>query len=100
MGKRTTITIETRSFVVLRSEGTTRAWCSVCNTECEVIAIEPVGRAELPDLQQWLSSAGVHKAYSADGKPLLCLQSILACVQNQTTANRLLAGDQAQKETP
>ena len=43
MAKRTKITIETESLLVLRARNMRRAWCVACAAEGEVIALEEVG---------------------------------------------------------
>jgi hypothetical protein len=84
MAKRTKITIETESLLVLRGRNMTRAWCVTCAAEGEVIALEEVGmisNLERSALEQWLNSGNLHLSQTADGSMRICLNSLLACVQ-------------------
>jgi hypothetical protein len=89
MTKQTTITIETKSLLVLRSRSSRRDWCPVCGAEVEVIAIEPNGLSgqELPAFAQWLKSEAVHRTQAPDGSVLICLGSLLNRVQNTKPAD-------------
>ena len=85
MAKRTKITIETDSLLILRSRNSRRAWCPLCAIESEVIALDNVGvisNLEPPALEEWLNSEELHRSQAADGSVLICLNSLLARVQN------------------
>jgi len=85
MAKRTNITIETDSLLILRSRNSRRAWCPLCAIESEVIALDNVGvisNLEPPALEEWLNSEELHRSQAADGSVLICLNSLLARVQN------------------
>jgi hypothetical protein len=84
MTKRTTITIETKSLVVLRSRSSRRAWCPRCAADVEVIAIEPtnVSNHESAAIAQLLESDAVHRFTARDGSTLICLSSLLNHAQN------------------
>jgi hypothetical protein len=85
MAKRMKITIETDSLLILRSRNSRRAWCPLCATESEVIALDNVGvisNLERPALEEWLNSEELHRSQAADGSVLICLNSLLARVQN------------------
>jgi|SRR5690242_14953991 hypothetical protein len=88
--KRTTITIETTSLLILRSKGSTKAWCPLCLARVEMFLFENV--AQLTDrasvLGQWLDSGEVHRVESIDGSSLLCLDSLLARAQKTNPATR------------
>jgi hypothetical protein len=84
MAKRTKITIETESLLVLRGRNMRRAWCVACAAEGEVIALEEIGlisNLERSALEQWLNSGNLHLSQIADGSTRICLNSLLACVQ-------------------
>lgn len=90
MAKRTTITIETDSLLVLRGRSSLRAWCSRCATEVEVIAMEDAGvisnleqpaLLEQSALEEWLNSEELHHLQATDDSALTCLNSLLARVQ-------------------
>ena len=84
MAKRTRITIETESLLILRGRKSLRAWCPQCGVEAEMIPLDDVGvvsnqspaegqaRAESPDL---------HHTKTADGTRLICLNSMLKRVR-------------------
>jgi hypothetical protein len=84
MTKQTTITFETNSLLVLHSRNSRRAWCPVCGVEVEVIVVEPgrVSDRQAPAFDQLLNSGDVHRVEAPDGSVLICLNSLLARVQN------------------
>jgi hypothetical protein len=85
MAKQTKITIETDSLLILRSRNSRRAWCPLCAAEGEMIALESVGvvsNLERPALEEWLNSGKLHRSQATDGSVLVCLNSLLARVQN------------------
>jgi len=86
MAKQTTITIESKSLLILRSKGSTQAWCPLCGAHVEMFFFEtgPVPE-HAPALAKWLSSGEVHRVESADGSSLVCLNSLLACAQKHQT---------------
>jgi len=85
MAKRTTITVETDSLLILRGRNSTRAWCPRCAAEVEMIAMKETGVISNLDqhaLEEWLSSEELHRLRASDGSTLTCLNSLLARVQN------------------
>lgn len=85
MAKQTRITIETDSLLVLRGHICRRAWCPQCGAEMEVLALEDIGvisNLDRPALENWLNSGDLHRWQDPDGSPLICLNSLLARVQN------------------
>jgi len=92
MAKQTTITIETESLLILRGRTSRRGWCPRCQREVELIAIEDTGlvtNLQRPALEEWINSDEIHRLRAPDGPALICLDSLLARVQNtnQLTAN-------------
>jgi hypothetical protein len=85
MGKRTTITIETSSLLILSSRSTVRSWCPKCAAEQQMIAFENTGERAL---EQWLNSGELHRSQTDGGSWLICLNSLLACVQNTKKEKR------------
>lgn len=86
MSKRTKITIETNSLLILQGRVFRRAWCPQCAAEGEMIALETAGvisKLERPVLEDWLNSGKLHRSQTADGSGLICLNSVLALVQNK-----------------
>jgi hypothetical protein len=76
--RRTQITIETHSLVVLRRRRLIRFWCSECGAETEFVPVE--------NLDQLLDS-GADKANSRSGKGTLHLGkapdgSVVVCVKS------------------
>ena len=85
MAKQTKITIETDSLLILRGRNSNRGWCPQCAAEAEMIALENVGVISNLDqtaVEGWLNSGKLHRSKSASGSTLICLNSLLARVQN------------------
>jgi hypothetical protein len=64
MAKRTRITIETDSLLILRSRSSKRAWCTRCAAEVEMIALKHAGvvsNLELEAPEEWLNSGELHR---------------------------------------
>jgi len=88
MTKQTTITIETESLLILRGRNSTRAWCPRCAAEGEMIALENtdvISNLAKAALEEWLNSEELHRVQATDGSALICLNSLLARVQNKIT---------------
>ncbi len=80
MAKRTKITIEADSLLVLRGRSSLRAWCPQCAAEGEMISLDGVGVISnlLPaEVEAWLESEAIHRLQAADRSPLICLNSLL-----------------------
>jgi hypothetical protein len=89
MAKQTKITIETDSLLILRGRNSKRAWCPLCAAEGEMIALDNAGvvsNLDRPALEEWLNSGQLHQSQAADGTALICLNSLLARVQNTKIA--------------
>jgi hypothetical protein len=85
MGKQTKITIESDSLLILRGRSSCRAWCQRCSTDSEMVALENIGVISNLDrtaLEEWLNSGELHHSRAADGSAQVCLNSLLARVQN------------------
>ena len=88
MAKQTKITIETDSLLILRGRNSTRAWCARCAAEAEMIALESVGvisNLDRSSVAEWLNSGELHWSRTGEGSELICLNSLLARVQNTKT---------------
>jgi hypothetical protein len=88
MAKQTKITIETDSLLILRGRSSTRAWCALCAAEAEMIALENVGvisNLDRSSVEEWLNSGELHRSRTSEGSDLICLNSLLARVQNTKT---------------
>jgi hypothetical protein len=80
MAKRTTITLETDSLLVLRGRQLLRGWCPACGAEGEMIRLHEVGvisNLTAPEVEAWIQSEDLHHMTAADGHPLICLNSML-----------------------
>jgi hypothetical protein len=80
MAKRTTITVETDSLLVLRGRKPQRAWCPQCLAEGDMIPMNEVGVISnlLPqEVEAWIQSDELHHIQTADGVHLICLNSML-----------------------
>jgi hypothetical protein len=85
MAKQTKITIETDSMLILRGRNSNRAWCPRCAAEVDMITLDNVGVISNLDraaVEEWLNSGELHRSKSANGSALICLNSLLARVQN------------------
>ena len=89
MAKRTKITIETDSLVILRGRSSVLGWCPQCAAQGDMIPIEGLGvisNLAPIEVEQWLESEAIHRSQAADGASLICLNSLLKRVQKTKTA--------------
>lgn len=84
MAKRTKITIETDSLLVIRRRRTLRAWCPQCAAESEMIPFE--GAKVISKVESWVESKAIHRSYGVDGSSLICLNSLLKLASKTKTA--------------
>lgn len=85
MAKQTKITIESDSLLILRGRSSRRALCPLCGTDAEMITFENIGVISNLDrtaVEQWLNSGELHRSQGADGSAQVCLNSLLARMQN------------------
>lgn len=85
MAKQTTITVETSSLLILQGRVSRRAWCPQCAAAGDMIAVENTGAISNLDpraLERWLTSGQLHRTNARDGSSVVCLNSLLACLQN------------------
>jgi hypothetical protein len=90
MAKRTKITIETDSLLVLRGRRSLRAWCPGCGAEGEMIPLKDlavVSNLPAPEVEAWMQSEELHYTQAADGAHLVCLNSMLKRVAKTKTAS-------------
>jgi hypothetical protein len=88
MAKKTKVTIETDSLLILRGRSSLRAWCPRCGAEAEMIALNDTAvmtNLDQAALDQWLNSDELHRSQTSDGSKLICLNSLLARVQKGQT---------------
>lgn len=80
MAKQTKITIETDLLLVLRGRKPLRAWCRECGAEEEMIPLNEVGivsNLAPAEVGAWMREKGLHQTRTAEGSPLICLNSML-----------------------
>jgi hypothetical protein len=90
MAKRTTITVETDSLLVLRGRKLLRAWCPKCGAEGEMIPMNEVGvisNLTPPEVEAWIQSEDLHHTRSTEGHPLICLNSMLKRVHKAKSSS-------------
>jgi hypothetical protein len=85
MTRKTTITIETSSLLILQERNARGAWCPVCGANVEMVE---VSSQEMPALDPWLRSRHVHRSETPEGVALLCLNSLLQLAQTTKPADR------------
>ena len=86
MAKRTKITIDTDSLLILRGRSSLRAWCPLCAAQGDMIALENVGvisNLAPSEVEEWLESKEIHRSQAADGGLVICLNSLLKRTQFQ-----------------
>ena len=77
--KRTEITIETDRILIIRRRRSTRAWCSECGGEADMVGLaeaEAITGAVPPMLPDSAEARGWHLAEGPGGTPLICLKSL------------------------
>ena len=88
MAKKTTITIETDSLLIMRGRNLPRAWCPFCAAESEMIGLANaavISNLDRGAVEDWLNSGELHRSLANDGSELICLNSLVARVQNKKT---------------
>ena len=93
MVKRTRITIETDSLLVLRGRELLLAWCPQCGAEAEMIPLNQVGvvsNQSPAEVQVWMESPDLHLSKTADGAAAICLNSMLHRVRRTRTGEPAL----------
>lgn len=94
MAKHTKITIETDSLLVLRGRKVLCAWCPQCSAQTEMIPFDEIGvvsNLSAEEVENWLESEAIHRSKTADGTPLICLNSLVKRAQktvHQKSTNR------------
>ena len=90
MAKRTKITIETDSLLILRGRTLQRAWCPQCGSEAEMIPLDNVGiisNLSPREVEAWIQSEDLHYSKATDGSPLICLNSMLKRVHKAKSSS-------------
>jgi len=87
VAKLITITIETNSVMVLRARSAGRLWCTLCRSEGELLKFDPRSKdlgAAFAALQAFIASGDVHQHQAPDGSMLICLNSLMAFIDDRT----------------
>lgn len=82
--KRTTITVERDTIMVVRNARAEGIWCSLCGAQVDAIDLPGRGLAELlatNEAREWMASGALHVIHEADGPLRVCLASLLRCFQ-------------------
>jgi hypothetical protein len=90
MAKQTTITIETSSVLIVQVRSSCRTWCPQCAAEGEMVAFDKtnvISNLDQRAVEHWLHSGALHRTNGPDGSLLICLNSLLACLQNAKPGN-------------
>jgi hypothetical protein len=85
MAKRTRVSIETDSLLIVRGQRLLQSWCPQCGGETEMIALDTLGvvsNLSPKEVQAWMESPELHRIRRSDGVELVCLNSILQWVQS------------------
>lgn len=80
MARRTRITIETDSILVVGGKSSLRAWCEECREEVAMIPLDGVGvisNLMPPEVEAWMASEELHHSQTSAGELLICLNSML-----------------------
>ena len=77
--KRSEITVETDRVLIIRRWQVTRAWCSECGGEVEMVSLADIASIVSNPLHVQSDAApqGWHFGQRHDGTPLVCLESVL-----------------------
>ena len=87
MAKQVTITIETRSLLIVHARRA-RGWCDRCSADAELIALERTDAilgADAGVASDWLGAEEVHRSAGPDGSTLICVRSLLARLRKEKT---------------
>jgi len=82
--KKTRITVETETLLVIRRAKAVLAWCPSCRADVDVITLgsdtlaEPVTAAQI---QKWLATSNLHSWRTANGQTQICLTSLFRCFE-------------------
>jgi hypothetical protein len=78
--RRTEVTVENHQVLVIRRLGSTRAWCPQCGTEMDMVRpeqLQTLVAARQAQLDDGVLARAWHVTQDDDGRPLVCLESVL-----------------------
>jgi hypothetical protein len=90
MSRETKITIESDSLLILRGRSSLRAWCPDCASEVEMIPLDGIGvisNLAPREVEEWIQSEDLHHTKTADGAPLICMNSMLKRVRKAKSSS-------------
>ena len=90
MSKETKITLESDSLLILRGRSSLRAWCPDCASEVEMIPLDGIGvisNLAPREVEAWIQSEDLHHTKTADGAPLICMNSMLKRVRKAKSSS-------------
>ena len=90
MSIETKITIESDSLLILRGRSSLRAWCPDCASEVEMIPLDGIGvisNLAPREVEAWIQSEDLHHTKTADGAPLICMNSMLKRVRKAKSSS-------------
>ena len=90
MSRETKITIESDSLLILRGRSSLRAWCPDCASEVEMIPLDGIGvisNLAPREVEAWIQSEDLHHTKTADGAPLICMNSMLKRVRKAKSSS-------------
>ncbi|WP_109487886.1 hypothetical protein [Occallatibacter savannae] len=88
MAKQTNITIETDTLLVLHAGQSLKAWCVRCGAQVQMIPLQGLGLVSnlLPaEVEAWIQSEQLHRSFTPEGAPLLCLKSMIGRIRSPET---------------
>ena len=71
--------METDRICIIRKTHSSRAWCAECGREVDMVGLkeaEAISGITQPTLSDSVGARGWHWAKSADGLPVVCLESV------------------------
>jgi hypothetical protein len=81
--KMTQVTVETDRIQIIRRFCTSRNWCPECAREVEVVGVDEASSLTgmtQPELRACGGTSRWHFSVSAEGSPLICLDSLMKFV--------------------
>lgn len=82
--KRTRITVERDTIMLVRHARAERAWCPICRDEVDVMALGSEALAELlaaNEVQGWIAAGRLHVSREPNAPVRICLPSLLRCFE-------------------
>ncbi|MGB8535111.1 MAG: hypothetical protein WCD57_01740 [Acidobacteriaceae bacterium] len=84
--RKTRITVEQDTIMIVRRANVERSWCPLCTAEVDVVAVGDKVLAEILATGTglgWIVSGDLHVSHQPDGTTRICLASLLRCSEPQ-----------------